>query len=206
VLGRNAPDSLELNPVITLHIDDYAGVGRNVLMEAEREATRIFRNAGVECRWENDWPEATATLAKARFSQLSGIHVKILPSVMTDRLGLPGGVMGLAPGSGPGRRLIYVLYDRVEALAGRQMLRWGRGETAIPASTAQILGDAIAHEIGHVLLSISTHSKSGIMRGDWDIRVLEDARSGYLLFTPEQAEVLRAEVQRRMSAVATPGS
>jgi hypothetical protein len=35
------------------------------------------------------------------------------------------------------------------------------------------------------------------MRGDWNLKDLQDAVYGYLLFTPQQAEVMRAEVDRR---------
>ena len=37
------------------------------------------------------------------------------------------------------------------------------------------------------------------MRGNWDLKDLQDAVYGYLLFTPQQAEVMQAEVGRRIS-------
>jgi len=36
------------------------------------------------------------------------------------------------------------------------------------------------------------------MRGDWNLKDLQDAVYGYLLFTPQQAEVMQAEVGRRI--------
>jgi len=48
---------------------------------------------------------------------------------------------------------------------------------------ALILGHVIAHEIGHVLLNLENHhSPAGIMRGEWNPRVLEDAKAGILVF------------------------
>ena len=35
------------------------------------------------------------------------------------------------------------------------------------------------------------------MRGDWDLKDLSDISYGYLLFTPQQAEVIRADIARR---------
>jgi hypothetical protein len=110
--------------------------------------------------------------------------------LMAGRLGLPNNVMGLAPGTGPERRLVYVFYSSVEGLARRQ--------SRAHVSTAQILGHAMAHEIGHLLLNQESHSPTGIMRGDWNLKDLQDAVYGYLLFTSQQAGVIRAEVDRRI--------
>jgi hypothetical protein len=64
-------------------------------------------------------------------------------------------------------------------------------------SKAQILGHVMAHEVGHLLLNQQVHSAHGIMRGDWNIADFRDMTGGMLLFTPEQAESLRADVHRR---------
>jgi hypothetical protein len=125
--------------------------------------------------------------------------VDIIAGVMVDRLGLADGVIGVAPGAEPGRRLAYVFYDRVESLAARQMSRRAHESICESASTAQILGYAMAHEIGHLLLNLETHSDAGIMRGNWDGRTLQDACYGYLLFTRQQAGVMRAELSRRLA-------
>ena len=53
--------------------------------------------------------------------------------------------------------------------------------------------------MGHLLLNQQSHSSAGIIRGDWNPKDLQDAVFGYLLFTPQQAEVIRAEVGRRIS-------
>ena len=56
----------------------------------------------------------------------------------------------------------------------------------------------IAHELGHVLLNLPSHTGTGIMRGDWDLKDLEDIAYGYLLFMPQQAETMLVEVARRL--------
>ena len=50
-----------------------------------------------------------------------------------------------------------------------------------------ILGNVIAHEIGHILLGPGSHSETGIMSFPWGRKQLLDASRGLLLFTPEQA-------------------
>jgi hypothetical protein len=200
--GWGAPaSSLETYPTIRIHVDDYANVDRRTLMEAERVTAAIFRKAGVESLWKGFGPAANGTPVVSvdpRLFILSDIQLGILPRRMTDRLRLPDGVLGVAPGAETGRHLAYVFYDRVESLAGGQSGRRVHGNICDSASTAQILGHAMAHEIGHLLLNLKTHSDGGIMRGSWDVRTLQDACYGYLLFTREQGEAMRTEVNRRL--------
>jgi hypothetical protein len=78
---------------------------------------------------------------------------------------------------------ISVFYDRAKEQA-----------EAMRRFLPQILGHAIAHEIGHVLLRTSGHSSTGIMRAQWTAEDLRRAARGQLLFTPEQSELIRAEI------------
>jgi hypothetical protein len=66
-----------------------------------------------------------------------------------------------------------------------------------------ILGHVIAHEMGHALLNTDKHTDTGIMRAIWDMDDLFEGARGRLVFTPNQTEVMRTEVARRMSQ---PGS
>jgi hypothetical protein len=203
-----AADALGTNPAIAVQIYDYAAVDRQTLSEAERITSWIFRKAGLESRWLDSGPTTRvipANKAGPQFAKLVVIQVAILPGVMTDRLGLPDNVMGLAPGSEPGRRLAFVFYNRVESLGGGQMRRRVHGNICGSASTAQILGHVMAHEIGHLLLNLEKHSDNGIMRGDWDVRMLQDACYGYLLFTRQQAAVIRGEAHRRLIELGASG-
>ena len=101
--------------------------------------------------------------------------------------------------------MAYVFYDRVESLAAGQMSIRVHGNICAGASTAQILGYAMAHEIGHLLLNLKTHSDAGIMRASWDGKTMQDACYGYLLFTSQQAGVIRSEVHRRLAERGAPG-
>jgi hypothetical protein len=83
-----------------------------------------------------------------------------------------------------------VFYDRVEDFAVKHI-------ADTHADTAQMLGHVIAHEIGHLLLNVQTHSASGIMRGRSDLWDVQNATYGHLLFTRQQAETIRGEVGRR---------
>jgi len=60
-----------------------------------------------------------------------------------------------------------------------------------------ILGDAITHELGHLLLGPGTHSPTGIMCGNWDWNYLHSALRGHKFFTAEQSKQIHNEVLRR---------
>jgi hypothetical protein len=76
-----------------------------------------------------------------------------------------------------------VFYDRIEAL----------GRLA-GISVATLLGHAMAHEIGHVLLGTTEHSSDGIMKARWGKADYQRAAMGFLEFTPSQ----RAAIKERL--------
>jgi hypothetical protein len=73
---------------------------------------------------------------------------------------------------------IYV--DQVERLA-----------TASGADMTTLLGRAIAHEVGHLLLATNRHSPSGLMRAKWSREDLQRDRPVDWLFTPGDAQDMR---------------
>jgi hypothetical protein len=186
---------------VTIHVHNYAEVDHKTLMEAEKVATQIFRKAGVETLWvETVMTAQNNQENSAEWSSFAPPHIwlTILPRPIADVLNLSNNVLGLAPGTGPDRHVIYVFYNRVEVLSQKLATARLEGKIKNVVTTSQILGHAIAHELGHVLLNIETHSETGIMRGDWNTKDLQDASSGLLIFTSQQAEVIRAEIARRV--------
>jgi hypothetical protein len=199
-LGHVAAASSETSPTITIHVHNYAGVDPKTLAEAEKVATGILRKAGVETRWA----DAALTAENRHVNSadhpaftLADIQLSILPRAMSDQSGVPDNVMGFTPGTGPDRKIVYVFDGKVTTLFWTMLNAHGSGQTDRQISKAQILGHAIAHELGHLLLNQQVHSARGIMRGEWGFTDMRDAADGLLLFTPQQAEFLRADVQRR---------
>ena len=193
-----AAHSLEAQATFTVEIHNDAKMDSKELVDAERVAGAVFKKAGVASSWmeagaisENQTSDAADDVAS-----LAHLRVYILSVATADSLTLPDGVMGVAPGNGPDRQFVYILYDRVKELAHKRETV-GALDARISLCTGQILGEVIAHEIGHIILNLSSHSATGIMRGPWDRRDLQDAAYGQLLFTPEQAKVIRMEVARR---------
>jgi hypothetical protein len=200
VVNAAAAASPETSLAITVHVHNYAGVPTKTMMEAEEVATEIFGKAGVQTRWADTALTAENSqenLADHPARTLADIQLNILTDEMSNCVGAPNNVMGRAPGSGPDRKLVYIFKTNVDARFWRLARAQGSARLYRPVSKAQILGHAIAHEIGHLLLNQQVHSAHGIMRGEWGFADFRDMTEGMLLFTPEQTEFLRADARRR---------
>jgi len=53
----------------------------------------------------------------------------------------------------------------------------------------------MAHEIGHVLLGLNSHSSMGIMRGYWQAEEVSALERGRLLFSSQQSRAMRERLQ-----------
>jgi len=204
-LCQGAPaDSREINPTITIRVYNYAEVSPKTLTQAEKVAAGILRKAGVETRWldrhENSEEEQQDSFDPKSFHS-SEIVLHVLSHSMTERVGLTSERLGFTPGQGPNRADAYAFYDRAEDLAQQQReakIKEAAGGIIVRhADIAHIFGHVIAHEFGH-LLGLESHTPRGIMRADWNSADLQDVACDYLLFTPHQADIIRAEVSRRI--------
>ena len=184
-------ENAELAPAFTVYVYNFAQVSRKTLDVAEAEASRIFLKAGVGTRWV-DCPLSSAE--KARFPDCrlqpgrEDLVLKIFSDFSSRRLGLRAQNLGFCPASeetGPGSEAALA-YNRIKDLAKS----WD-------ADARQVLGFAAAHELGHLLLRMPGHSRTGIMRAAWNPEELRRAARGELVFAPEQCGLIRAEVAAR---------
>jgi hypothetical protein len=56
---------------------------------------------------------------------------------------------------------------------------------------SELLGRALAHEVGHLLLGVTGHSPSGLMRAVWTDAELARNRPADWLFAPSDVRRLR---------------
>ncbi len=189
--GAQATGGVEPSLRIKVRVYNYAEASRGTLLRAEKEGTRILRDAGVEVAWL-DCPTSHAEEEKYPACKppmgAMAVDLRILPPSIASRVQSGREQLGFAlPSTKSGSAsAAWIYYQRVEDLAESK-----------DADQAQILGHAIAHEVGHLLLGPAEHSAQGIMRGNWDRKCLQEARRGQLLFTRDQAELIRIEVQTR---------
>jgi len=177
------------SPVLSFKVYNYAHVRRWLLTNSEGIASAIFKEAGVETAWV-DCPLSAVEVPKYPDCQSEMVRtyvaLKILPRSMEIKLSAHGEPLGFALPCAEGRACdISVFYDRIADMA--------TGEY----HTDQILGHAIAHEAGHVLLGPDSHSRAGIMRAIWSPTDLQRMSLGLSLdFTDEQRRVLRTYLLR----------
>lgn len=176
-------------PQVTVRVYNYAEVSLETLERGQKAAEKIFRQADVEIVWV-DCPLVKTLENPACKGPLSAneIALRILRRPKGVRVGFESNTGGVAVRNGEdtGSGYISLYYDRVEEMTHCLNLSWGL-----------ILGHAAGHEIGHLLLRAGGHSREGIMGGKWGPKDWQLAGKGSLLFTREQAELIRAGVLMR---------
>lgn len=174
-------------PRITVITNNLAQAPSRTLEEAKVVATRILQMAGVQCVWREP-ADIEAVPADSRRRNEVRVTLNIISREMSAALARGQLSLGLSilPGKKKRGDIGYVFYHRVEELA--------QGERV---SAGQILGHAMAHEIGHLLLNSSAHSRVGVMQADWRGPQMQSLRDGRLFFSSDQSLRIRAEVRAR---------
>jgi hypothetical protein len=198
--SRSGEDRTQLR--ITVYVYNPTKVAATVLEEARQEVVRIYRAAGVEAEWV-DCPCVAEELdnyprCQPNPSKQDWVAVQIISRSMIGGLRLDPSGFGLATPSEEGEfgRRAYVCFQCAEhSVNGRPLLE-GR-----PDARGRILGDLMAHVVGHLVLATVRHSGLGVMRAQWSPKDLEDAAFGRgMFFAAKEARRIRAQVRDRMRA------
>jgi hypothetical protein len=178
------------NLKIRLRMYNY-GISHGLLSRSEGEATAILNQAGLEVAWV-DCPLTTTELENYPGCQepmgTADFVVKILTAGESERFSTHQEVLGQAlecPRDQIGCSA-YVFYRDVQGLARHE-----------GAAESQLLGHALAHEIGHLLLGPNSHTAIGVMRAQWHRQDLQTISRAYLFFTDQQSRRIRDEVSAR---------
>ena len=155
-------------------------VGR--LIRAQREVVADFEHIGVDVNWMGCGIDRGAQPDERPQPISIGVHVT----------SLHGRVLHVVPNEGIGavvrtiesQEIAFVLFDRVERAADRYALDSGL-----------VLGHAIAHEVGHLLLPRGTHGPAGLMRARWRMEDMRAAVQGQLGFSESEAAIIRAQLE-----------
>jgi hypothetical protein len=170
---------------ITIFVYDYAHVSPELLAVAEEDARRIFRQAGVGTVWATCLPKPEKVQPGDCYSvDASHLMLKILPHAINPQVRDRPDVLGTALVDDKGLGYYaYVFYDAVQRVVEEQKLAHA------------LLGDVLAHEIGHLLLGSNSHSVSGIMSAHWHGEELRRISEATMLFTPSQSRTLKDRLQ-----------
>jgi hypothetical protein len=171
------------------------GLPLPILDDAESTVGDLLREAGIDSSWRNcrttDGPSSRAVDLCSEVLSASEVIVRIVaaPRAITEVevLGYSHVDAYLRQGT-----LATVFADRVRALAA-----------ALRVDEGTLLGRAITHEVGHLLLGTLEHSETGLMRGAWN--TAGRRRSDWLFSSSEAARMrmgLEARVLSPLLAVA----
>lgn len=146
---------------------DNFGVARGEMAIACQAAALILKNAGLQLVWR----DCSAGCADALGRGEVMVRIVAAPeAIVAESLG--SSVIDLQQGAGT---LATVYADRITALASR---------TGVNLAT--LLGRAVAHEIGHLILGTANHSASGLMRARWSDRELQRDVAADWIFSREE--------------------
>ncbi len=189
-LSHRAAAQADLAVVVRTY--DYTDGSLDRLSAARKEAEGIFRKAHISVRWmdcevPNRRGGATCTepLVAGR-----DLMMRLLDRGDNQRENAPRAV-------GLGESLV----DR-ERSSGVLMtldlsaIRGVAADTAVDIPT--LLGRAIAHEIGHLLLGSSSHPRDGLMRALWSQEELRGLKPAYWGFSPREAAQMQRALVRQV--------
>jgi hypothetical protein len=178
------PDGAQ--PEVLVRVFGVGAVSGLTMAQGEVVAKQILASAGVRIRW--------VVSAVPRGPKLQSAACENAPAVETIDIrftySMPAeykrGVLAEArPFAKCGVR-ITVFFDRVSRIFDLRL-----------APDATILGHVLAHEMGHVLLQLQSHSETGLMKARWNDHDFVQMRSKKFAFTPEEIAAIQSNLAKR---------
>jgi hypothetical protein len=176
-------------PRVVIRLYDISGGTEEARASAMHTTAAILRDAGIDV----DWRDCSADGANHPCRTVREAHelaIRIMPRYVpaarvtassvaarlqgTDET-LPLGFAALDAHTRSGVSAT-IFHDRVQAVAHRSHLDLGL-----------LLGRAIAHEVGHLILHAPGHAAEGLMRAEWtDEELLANRPGDWVFAEPEQ--------------------
>jgi hypothetical protein len=178
-----APDTAR----VTISVFNDAFVSQKALRGAEDVASRVFASADVQIEWMNcgrasETAEEQQACAATAFPE--HLHIRIIQRSLMQNAPTLGLSYLDKDGSGCQAEVFYQAVAEVVAQS--------------EVNVATILGNAMAHEVGHLLLGTNSHSAEGIMRAHWNPPDLAAASKGLLVFSERQKDEIRTKLDSKL--------
>jgi hypothetical protein len=187
--AQAAPPDFQATVVVRTY--DYSNSTRETLSSARGEAEQIFKAAQIAVRWtdcnvpgKTDGAACTEPLLAGRELMLRLIDRAPANPADTRRVMALG--ESLVDREERGGVLMTVDVFPVRAIAERAA-----------TSLAILLGRAMAHEIGHLLLGSAGHARLGLMRALWSHDELRGAKPANWGFSAREAAQMRQTLRGR---------
>jgi hypothetical protein len=166
------------DPQITVVVYNDAAVPARLIESAREVVASIYRDVGVAIIWKDHSDPAPSA-------------AELFVRLVRHSLNLPGEDFGIAFVGSDGQGVqADIFYSGIERLTNNTV-----------ANSAQIMGHVMAHELGHLLLGMNSHSNFGVMQAHWTDQQLRLMSKGVLKFDKHQAKAI---VARLISADAVP--
>jgi hypothetical protein len=176
---------------VTVFVRSFNNVGVPAadLAVAREYAQAVFQRAGVNIVWADCWVGGRQPAdAPARCQEPVGGDIVLRLQNTNRSEGSRFVSMGFSlvgtPGTAPFLSTVYV--NRAESVA-----------RSAGIDSRRVLGLAIAHELGHVLLNDNAHAANGLMRADWSQHELRRKDAVAWTFADPDAARLRAATVER---------
>lgn len=181
---------------IVIRVYDNTGAAPDARRAALKIAGSIVSGASVEVVWR---------ICSSSSSQLSSHHFRHLDPCQSP---LAAGELALrivASGDGGGdgrtpRPLGEALIDTraragVLATVYADRVEWLAAQTG--ADPHELMGRAIAHELGHLLMASSAHGTQGLMRPVWSLPEVRRQHTRDWSFAPREIAAIKERARRR---------
>jgi len=174
-------------PTITLRVVNEAGTDDRTLLRAEKEAAAILGRSGV------DLVSLACEAGRADWAANNPCERDPKPTEFWLH------IVARKPAAAPGDTLGFSELDEASGfgLAGVYYPAAVEAAKTCRADLYEILGAAIAHEVGHLMLGANAHSPQGVMSPHWSKAQYVLISIGELSFTSDQARLLQGEIRRR---------
>jgi hypothetical protein len=177
------PSTSQPVPIVIRVVDSF-GMPATSLLRAENEAHAILQRVGLEVSWVDCSQNKAVGVADCQRPVGRGeLVVRLAES--RAKPGSGSVAMGYSVVDSTARHSCFasVSVDLVESVAG-----------AAGVDARSLLGRAIAHEVGHLLLNTSHHSSAGLMRALWTRVELQRNSSADWQFAKKEAQIMRASL------------
>jgi hypothetical protein len=171
---------------VTIYVFNSARVSSRDLALAEARAARIFEKIGITLIWV-----AGLTAQEAVGHPLgeawnpADLDLRLWTRQLARGAAIHSNALGYCLSIERGQAIIFS--DAIQNIAARWSI-----------DLADILGVAMAHETGHLLLRTSNHSPLGMMKAPYLQKDMTGVGLERLIFTREEGDSMRSEVRRRM--------
>jgi hypothetical protein len=183
-------EELPVNMALTVRTYDTVGVAARDLSAAQTTAGHLFADIGIRLAWMNcGATRHRRSNASPRCDEpVDGAEVilRLDAAGQDQRDTVSMGFSLVDSRHGSAAVLATVFADRVLGIS-----RGGGIDHRV------LLGLAMAHEIGHLLLSTTAHAATGVMRAVWSQAALRRATPADWRFLDPDARIMQDELMRR---------